>query len=403
MKQLFHKAICNHIQAIHVPLVNDPYIVKTDLNDQTESGYSLAVKDLFHIAGMPTTAGNPDWLKTHPTPTITSSAVKKLLEAGSKLVGKTITDELAYSLNGVNCHYGCPANLRCPDRLVGGSSSGSALAVSQASADIGLGTDTGGSIRVPASYNGLFGIRPTHGAIATDGMVALAPSFDTVGWMTRDLDTLEWAAKVLIVPPKESVLLSANDVAVARQLFDKVQHKNLCNEWLNQHGNSFSLLNEVFDLPMLYKAADAFRVLQGAEIWSTHGNWFKTTEPFMAEDIRNRFEWCSQINIEDQAKAKDVQFKFQAIIQGLLQQNAVIVMPTTPGPAPFIEADSAEMNQYRNQLLAFTATAGMCGLPQVHIPLSTGDGPPVGLSLISDKNNDLALISLARSLMEKIK
>jgi Asp-tRNA(Asn)/Glu-tRNA(Gln) amidotransferase A subunit family amidase len=386
-----------------VPLVNDPYIFKTDFKDANESGFTLAVKDLFHIAGMPTSAGNPDWLRTHPTPTRTSSSVEKLLGAGTKLVGKTITDELAYSLNGVNCHYGCPINLSCPDRLVGGSSSGSALAVTQGSADIGLGTDTGGSIRVPASYNGLFGIRPTHGAIATDEMVALAPSFDTVGWMTRDLDTLEWVAKILIKSPKKAVILSPNDVAVADHLFDKVQHKSLANDWLNQHKNAFNILNDVFDLPMLSEAANAFRVLQGAEIWATHGDWFQTIKPAMAEDIRLRFEWCSQINIEDLAKAQDVQAKFQAIIKGLLKEIPVIVMPTTPGPAPFIAADSTEMNQYRNHLLAFTATAGLCGLPQVHLPLATKDGPPVGVSLISEKNNDLALITLAKSLMENNK
>jgi amidase len=154
---------------------------------------------------------------------------------------------------------------------------------------------------------------------------------------------------------------------------------------------------------MLSEAANAFRVLQGAEIWATHGNWFESTQPLMAEDICKRFEWCSQINAEDHAKAQDVQAKFQSIIYRLLQVNSVIIMPTTPGPAPLINGESAEMNQYRNQLLAFTATAGLCGLPQIHLPLSTGDNPPVGVSLISNKNSDLALISLARSLMEKMK
>lgn len=384
-------------------LINDPYIVKTDLFGSKGPGYSLAVKDLFHISGMPTTAGNPTWLRTHPEPTTTASTITKLLNAGSKLVGKTITDELAYSLNGVNCHYGAPVNHRCPNRLVGGSSSGSALAVSQGSADIGLGTDTGGSIRVPASYNGLFGIRPTHGVIATDCMVALAPSFDTVGWMTRDLNALEWAANVLIAPQQVPAILTKADIAVAEQLFDKVQHKILSNKWLDQKLNSFNLVGDVFDLPMLSEAANAFRVLQGAEIWATHGDWVQATQPLMAKDIRNRFEWCSQIGIEDKAKAQDVQSKFKSIISELLQNNAVIVMPTTPGPAPLIETDSTEVNQYRNQLLAFTATAGLCGLPQIHIPLPTVDAPPVGLSLISNKNNDLALIALARSLMERMK
>ena len=149
----------------------------------------LAVKDLFHIRGIPTAAGNPTWLATHPVPQSTNSSVTALLQLGAQYVGKTVTDELAYSLNGLNIHYPALHNLVTPNRLVGGSSSGSAAAVSTDLADIGLGTDTGGSIRVPASYNGLFGLRTTHGAIACDNMVPLAPSFDTVGWMCQTLKT----------------------------------------------------------------------------------------------------------------------------------------------------------------------------------------------------------------------
>ena len=168
------------------------------------SGLRLAVKDLFHMAGLPTSAGNPTWLATHPIPTKTASSVAALLNAGANFCGKTMTDELAYSLNGQNIHYGTPSNPVTPDRLPGGSSSGSAVAVASGLADIGLGTDTGGSIRVPASYNGLFGLRPTHGVIPSDNMVALAPSFDTVGWLTKDLTTLAKIASILLKskPPK---------------------------------------------------------------------------------------------------------------------------------------------------------------------------------------------------------
>ena len=169
-----------------------------DKAGQRLSGQRLAVKDLFHIAGLQTTAGNPDWAASHDIPKETASAVSLLCNDGATLVGKTITDELAYSLNGQNIHYGTPVNPVTPDRLPGGSSSGSATAVSAGLADIGLGTDTGGSIRVPASYNGLFGLRPTHGLVDTDGLVALAPGFDTVGIMTRDLNTLATSMQSLL-------------------------------------------------------------------------------------------------------------------------------------------------------------------------------------------------------------
>ena len=139
----------------------------------------LAVKDLFHMKGLPTAAGNPDWLATHALPIETNSTVRVLLDAGAEFKGKTITDELAYSLHGQNKHYDALINPAAPAHIPGGSSSGSAVAVSAHLADIGLGTDTGGSIRVPASYQGLWRLRTTHGFVPSDNMVPLAPSIDT--------------------------------------------------------------------------------------------------------------------------------------------------------------------------------------------------------------------------------
>ncbi len=162
------------------------------------AGLRLGVKDLFHIAGLPTGAGNPDWLASHPIPEHTSPVVADLLNADASFIGKTQTDELAYSLNGLNIHYGAPQNPKAPERLPGGSSSGSAVAVAAGEIDIGLGTDTGGSIRVPASYNGLFGIRTTHGLISSEYIVPLAPLFDTVGWLTQSADLLLRVGEVLL-------------------------------------------------------------------------------------------------------------------------------------------------------------------------------------------------------------
>src|SRR5690606_37246293 len=162
------------------------------------AGLRLAVKDLFDVAGMPTGAGNPRWLETHEAPDADAEAVARLRAAGASLVGKTITDELAWSLNGSNAHYGTPDNPAAPGRLPGGSSSGSASAVASGLADIGLGTDTGGSIRVPASYCGLFGLRPTHGRVPLEGAVPLAASFDTAGVFTRDAATLRKASETLL-------------------------------------------------------------------------------------------------------------------------------------------------------------------------------------------------------------
>src|SRR6056300_1661103 len=162
------------------------------------AGLTFAAKDVFDIAGFRTGAGNPDWLRTHPPATITASAVQRLLDAGATLVGKTHTDELTYSLNGENFHYGTPVNPNAPGRIPGGSSSGSAAATAGGLVDFALGTDTGGSVRLPASNCGIFGFRPSHGLIDNDGVVPLSPAFDTVGWFARDGGLLQRVGNILL-------------------------------------------------------------------------------------------------------------------------------------------------------------------------------------------------------------
>lgn len=371
--------------------------------DQPLKGLRLAVKDLFHMAGLPTSAGNPTWLASHDIPTQTSSSVTALLAAGAEFCGKTITDELAYSLNGQNSHYGTPCNPITPDRLPGGSSSGSAVAVSSGMADIGLGTDTGGSIRVPSSYNGLFGLRPTHGAIDSDNMVALAPSFDTVGWMTKDLENLEKVAKILLTKAlPESTLTSFNQVLICDNLVDQVAHSNELHTQLDIWRHQGLLTNEASLLidTQAWKASETFRTLQGAEIWQEHGEWITEVQPEFAPDIQLRFEWCATISADEVAAAKQQRKDFTDWIQDELK-DSVLIIPTTPGLSPLFTASADDLAAYRNQLMDITAIAGLAGLPQLHLPVCELNGAPCGLSLIGSKGSDLALIEFAKILMEQ--
>src|ERR1700756_1293839 len=162
------------------------------------SGLTFAAKDLFDVAGHPTGAGNPDWARSNPVPTRHAWAVQRLLDAGATLVGKTITDEVSLGIVGENAFYGTPVNPRAPSRVPGGSSSGSAAAVAAGLCDTALGTDTGGSVRVPASFCGLYGIRPTHGRLDLSGMLPQAPSSDTTGWFARDAETFARVSAVLL-------------------------------------------------------------------------------------------------------------------------------------------------------------------------------------------------------------
>ena len=383
---------------------------------QPLSGLRLAVKDLFHIAGLPTSAGNPTWLATHDISTKTAPSVASLLDAGTYFCGKTITDELAYSLNGQNIHYGTPSNPLTPERLPGGSSSGSAVAVALDLADIGLGTDTGGSIRVPASYNGLFGLRPTHGVIPSDNMVALAPSFDTVGWLTKDLATLEKTAAILL---KKSVLKNSalkiktpkriNNVVIANNLIDQVAHvkalKAQLQTWREQ--GCFPKESSLEIDTQTWKTSETFRTLQGAEIWHEHGKWIESLKSLddveassvFAPDIQLRFEWCKTISDADVAAAKRQRQRFTDWLESEIE-GSVLIIPTTPGLAPLFDAADDELAAYRNQLMDITAIAGLAGLPQLHLPVCTLNGAPCGLSLVGSKGTDMALIEFAKTLME---
>uniref|UniRef100_A0ACD5WM85 Uncharacterized protein n=1 Tax=Avena sativa TaxID=4498 RepID=A0ACD5WM85_AVESA len=163
-------------------------------------GLTFAIKDIFDIAGRVTGFGSPDWRRTHAPAAATAPAVLAALAAGATGVGTTVMDEMAYSINGENAHYGTPANPCAPGRVPGGSSSGSAVAVAACQADFALGTDTGGSVRVPAAYCGVFGLRPSHGLVSAQGVVPMAQMFDTVGWFARDLATLSLVTDVMLPP-----------------------------------------------------------------------------------------------------------------------------------------------------------------------------------------------------------
>ncbi len=380
--------------------ITDPFIYTcqpfSDLKGCLD-GLRLGVKDLFHIANIPTTAGNPDWLATHPIPDKTAPSVTALLEAGAILIGKTLTDELAYSLEGVNQHYGTPVNPNAPDRLPGGSSSGSAVAVANGSIDIGLGTDTGGSIRVPASYNGIYGFRPSHGEISCNHLIPLSPRFDTVGWLTRDLTTMVKVAQVLLsqgISPDLFHLVIGNfeDLAtwntvrqplleIIQPQFASVQYVNLTAEFLTE-------------------ASQAFRILQGREIWRIHGQWIEQRQPNFAPEIGDRFNWCQGLTQSDEQKAE---IKAQEFIDFWLSQilpsnSHVLLMPTTPGAAPLLQTPSAKLTKYRDRLMGLTAPAGLTRAPQISLPYLTSEQAPWGVSLVARFGCDQALLNCAAAI-----
>jgi amidase len=365
------------------------------------AGMTFAVKDAIDLAGYRTGAGNPDWLRTHPPATANAPAVQALLDAGASVVGKTITDELTFSLNGENIHYGTPINSAAPDRIPGGSSSGSAAAVAGGLVDFAIGTDCGGSVRAPASYCGIFGMRPSHGRISTAGVFRLAPSFDTVGWFARDAKLLEQVGRVLFDERGEAQrprrLLIASDAfawageEVAGALAAGVE----------------ALRNVVGDAKEITIAPNGFcdwlapyRVLQGAEIWAELGEWINAVQPNLAPDIRERFDWTATVTAADVAAAQPVREQVRERMRELLTGDAVMCLPTVRGIAPLRISSPEEKVAFRGRALSLLCIAGMAGLPQINLPLGKVDGCPCGLSIVGAHGNDLMLLQVASSLSQ---
>jgi amidase len=362
-------------------------------------GTSFGVKDLYDIAGHRTGFGHPVWLETHPPARHTATAVQRLLDAGATMVGKTHTDELAYSLNGENRHYGTPLNPSAPARIPGGSSSGSASAVAAGLVDFALGSDTGGSVRVPASYCGVIGMRVTHGAVPLDGAIAFAPSFDTVGWFARDGALFERVGRVLLDDTAPAArpgrLLVAVDAfehaepAAAAALGPAVARIST----LIGAAESIRLAD-----PGLAAWMDDFRVIQAFEIWNTHREWVRSLAPEFGAGIAERFQWASMVDAGDAAAAGARRHAIRQRLDALLAGNAVIAMPTTVGVAPLRGTPVLELEAWRNRCLGLLCVAGHAGLPQISLPLATVDDCPLGLSLLAARGNDLMLLELARRL-----
>ena len=359
------------------------------------SGLTFAVKDLFDIAGSLTTYGNPDWASTHRVATATAPVVSALLQAGGELVGKTKTQELAYGLTGENVWHGTPLNPRVPDRFPGGSSCGSAAAVAAQLADFALGSDTGGSVRIPASYCGLFGFRPTHGAISLAGVCPLAPSFDTCGWFARGAAVLTGVGDVLLPGGYQGVdgpLLRVEEPWVNAQP-EVAEALRPALEKLEQvKGRAVGIRLAPEGLDSVF---DHFRTVQAEEVWASLGGWVEAVRPRFGPGIRERFAAAKATDAAVAGPGRAFRRLLQARIRPLLAGGAVLVYPTSPCPAPLLTAEQAEQNAVRQATMGVTAIAGFCGLPEVTLPAAVVDGAPVGLSLVAGPGSDRGLLAFA--------
>ncbi len=366
------------------------------------AGTTLAVKDIFDVAGYPTGRGNPAWERQAVPAARTASAVQQLLDAGARFVGKTQTEEFAYSMIGINAHFPSAVNPKAPDRVTGGSSSGSAAAVAGGLADIAVGSDTNSSIRAPACFCGLIGLRTTQDRIPLDNTMPLSPSFDTFGWFARDAALYEKVGEVLLgedphdtalarawrLPSVEALLLGDQEREAYEAMVATVQERL---------GVSAAPLPMPVDMDEVFAA---FRPIQGFEAWQAHGDFVTRQGGELDPLVRRRLEYARAITASEMRAAQDRREVFRRQFSEALGADGLVILPTTPGAAPLKAWTTEQLDAYALRSLKMTSLAGFLGDPQINIPLGSVGGAPFGISLMGPANTDRQLIALARRVLQ---
>jgi len=381
-----------------------PQVPVSNAGNGPLSGLSLAVKDIFDVAGYHTGCGNPKKQAEAKAATKSAPSIQKLFDAGVRFVGKTQTDELAYSLMGQNAHFPLPINPAAPDRVTGGSSSGSAAAVAGGLADIAIGSDTGGSIRAPASFCGLIGLRTSHSRISLEGAMKLASSLDTFGWFARDMDIYEAVGNVLLGPDRGGINLT-------RALFLGWQDALVSG---HEEAAEYERLKAVAALavgkpqPVQFSATPeqlywCFRHIQADEAWTEHGAWISGSDPQLGPGVKERFDFGRTQNPDDVKRERARRLTVTQELAGLLGDDGFLVLPTVPGAAPLKDAGHDALLDYRERALKLLCLSGLTGFPQLTLPLGTVHGAPFGLSLLGPAGSDKALLKLGHKILDAAK
>jgi amidase len=363
------------------------------------AGLTAVVKDMYAIAGERMGCGNPDWLAIQQPAAHHCPPVQKILDAGAIITGKTICDEFFYSITGINAHYGMPINMRAPGRVPGGSSAGSAAACGAGLCDFALGSDTGGSVRIPASFNGLYGLRPTHERIAHTGVADMAPSFDVPGWFAATPGVFRSIGAVLL--DEQHVTAKIDRVIVLEDAFEQAEE------------TVATLLRTLIefmtdDLPPIIHSRiapdgfdpwrEAFRIIQAYETWQTFGDFVTRVQPKIGASIRERMAFAENVTKAQVNASRLAHAEAREHIRQIAVPGTILVLPTAPAIAPLAHTAAADLEDFRVRVMRLTCTAGLSGLPQMSIPASTIDGCPVGLSFIGWAGGDEALLDLAVTL-----
>lgn len=360
------------------------------------AGLTAVVKDMYAIAGERVGSGNPDYLAAQKPASAHAPTIQKLLDAGAAITGKTICDEFFYSVAGVNAHYGTPANVRAPGRIPGGSSSGSAAATAAGICDFALGSDTGGSIRVPASFCGLYGLRPTHGRVDHIDVVDMAPSFDTPGWFASGPGVFRRVGGVLLDNARVDVPIW--QMIVADDAFAQADPDvaAILTETLKRAAADLPKPEHRTIAPKGFDIwREAFRVVQAYETWQSFGSFVTAAKPKFGPGVKERMEIAATVTKEQADASRAILAEARKHVRALITPGTIVALPSAPCIAPLIDTPPDALESFRVRVMRLTCTAGLSGLPQVSIPAGTVSGCPVGLSFIGWAGGDEVLLDLA--------
>ncbi|MHB8695026.1 MAG: amidase [Solirubrobacteraceae bacterium] len=401
------------------------------------AGARVCVKDVIDIAGVPTGAGSRDWSRD---PVVDAVAVARLRAAGAVIAGKGHTNEFAYGIDGLNEWLAPCLNPWDPVRLTGGSTSGPAVAVACGEAEIGLGTDTSGSLRIPAAFCGVWGFRPTHGSVPLDGIVPLAPSLDTCGVVARDarmlagamtvlarpsdhdrgetfaaadgrIPPVPWPARIGIVAGDAAGRLAeavddtgrlADAVDPAGRLADAVDPAGRLAEPVDAAGLLVDAVGAepvAVELPDLAEARAAHRVIQGAEAAAVHATLRVSRDSYGA-GVAARLAEGSAFTRSELADARTAAAGYRDHVFCALDRAgvSVLALATAPFPAPVRDATTVDGLDLREALLRRVAPLSLLGAPVLQVPIGCVAGLPVGVQVLARAGEDLMLLGLAQSL-----
>ncbi|WP_252504943.1 amidase [Sporosarcina sp. Marseille-Q4943] len=364
-------------------------------------GLVFGVKDVFKILGSTYSNGHPEWLQTNGPDDFTSSIVTKTLSAGADLVGKTICDELCYSISGENWNYGSPINPHDPRRFTGGSSSGTGAATAGGLVDFAYGSDCLGSVRVPASYNGVLGIRPTYGRVANDGEAPYCESMDVLGYVARNSDVFRRVSKEVL--GNDSKKVTFNRLLIADDCFDSINKDvvEALQPAVNHLKQHFEVVENIKVSPNgLEEWTEIFRIIQGYEVWESYGGWVRKYRPNLSSGPKERLEWASTITMSEYKEALN---KRQAVIErvkDILPEGTLLCLPTAASVAPLRSSSLEEINATRAQSTKLLCISPLSGTPQVTLPLVKQHEVPLGISLIGAHDCDLQLAEFAADLVD---